>query len=171
MKGHTHIIIGATAALVAYRAGWLPVSGWAMAAACVGANVVGSLLPDIDSDESVIRQATGTARHNGCLGRLASFVIGVGTGGHRAATHSLIALGVMVAEAIWFGQPWAWAAAIGYVAHVAADMLTKSGVPLLWPMNDWRMHLMPPGLRITTGSFIEYLCAVALVAAIARFAL
>lgn len=45
-----------------------------------------------------------------------------------------------------------WGFAIGYLAHLlAGDILTKEGVPLLWPANKTRFHVA----SFTTGQFFE----------------
>jgi len=44
---------------------------------------------------------------------------------------------------------------VGFVAHVCADMLTKEGVPLLFPL-PFKIGFPPiKALRITTGKFVE----------------
>ncbi len=44
---------------------------------------------------------------------------------------------------------------IGFVSHIAADMLTKDGVPLLFPLQ-FKIGFPPfEHLRITTGKFME----------------
>jgi len=132
----------------------------------LGAASIGALLPDVDSDESAIRQATHTARSNGCLGRLLSPGISAITGGHRNFTHSLAAWAIFTVLALMGAIQFrvlsiAVALSIGYLAHLLADALTMHGVPLLWPLN-FDVHLLPRPLRIRTGSFAEYAVIVAL---------
>jgi membrane-bound metal-dependent hydrolase YbcI (DUF457 family) len=44
---------------------------------------------------------------------------------------------------------------IGFIAHICADMLTKEGVPLLFPL-PFKIGFPPfKVLRITTGKFVE----------------
>jgi membrane-bound metal-dependent hydrolase YbcI (DUF457 family) len=92
MKGVSHVLVGLMSVaafdllvrpLATSLVGLVPVAGVAL---------VASLLPDIDSDESSIRQATGTARHSGVVGRIVSFMLRI-FGGHRAITHSPSGLG------------------------------------------------------------------------------
>lgn len=45
----------------------------------------------------------------------------------------------------------------GYGSHLIADMVTLSGLPILWPLYGEPLHLLPRGLRITTGGCIEWL--------------
>lgn len=51
---------------------------------------------------------------------------------------------------------WAPAAALilGYASHLLGDAATKSGLRLLYP-REVLFHLLPPRLRLTTGSFAE----------------
>ena len=55
------------------------------------------------------------------------------------------------------GSTWAQvAAAIGTATHVAGDMLTDCGCPLLWPATMREFHLLPGPLRFTTGKLAEH---------------
>lgn len=44
-----------------------------------------------------------------------------------------------------------WGFAVGYLAHIAGDMLTKEGCPLAWPVSKFRVRFA----SITTGHFTE----------------
>ncbi|AFI90224.1 metal-dependent hydrolase [Pectobacterium parmentieri] len=111
-----------------------------------------ALLPDIDHPKSVLGQrlkwlSTPIAR----------------LFGHRGFTHSLLA----IATGIFFIQtrlPPSWpiptdayhAMIVGYLSHILADMLTPSGVPLLWPCR-WRFRL--PILNSQKSNQLErFLC-------------
>jgi membrane-bound metal-dependent hydrolase YbcI (DUF457 family) len=87
--------------------------------------------------------------------------------GHRGITHSLLALGSLVALGELPLFPWHWLhlgllIGWGYASHLLADALTKQGVPLLWPLD--RRFGFPPfrPLRLTTGTFTEYALVAAL---------
>jgi inner membrane protein len=149
MKGTTHALLGVTA-LVGWQ-GWIPLPpdlprlGLALVAAGVGA-----LLPDLDSDESLIRHQTHTARSDGPQGWLVSWIMP----SHRGITHSgLMAAAICGLSWLW-PHYWLTALAIGYVSHIVADMLTRQGVPVLWPVH-WRLSLLP----LTTGGTGEALIA------------
>ena len=76
--------------------------------------------------------------------------------GHRGLLHSLLGLvltGLIVGIPIALNlEPEAAIALLlGYASHLALDGVTKSGIPLWFP-NRRRVHLLPPKLRITTGS-------------------
>ncbi|HYD99937.1 MAG TPA: metal-dependent hydrolase, partial [Alphaproteobacteria bacterium] len=85
--------------------------------------------------------------------------------GHRGVTHSLLAIAACVAALWFYGLSAALVAplAIGYLSHLAADALTPSGVPLLWPVK--RRYTFP--LTVPTGSLWEYLIVGALALAAA----
>lgn len=111
-----------------------------------------ALLPDIDHPKSVLGQR---------LKWLSSPIARLF--GHRGFTHSLLA----IAAGIFFIQthlPPDWpiptdayhAMIVGYLSHILADMLTPSGVPLLWPCR-WRFRL--PILNSQKGNQLErFLC-------------
>ncbi|MCG8155290.1 metal-dependent hydrolase [Brenneria goodwinii] len=95
-----------------------------------------SLLPDIDHPKSLLGQ------------RLKWISAPIARAfGHRGFTHSLLA----IVAGVFFIQtrlPSDWllptdayhAMIVGYLSHIAADLLTSSGVPLLWPCR-WRFRL------------------------------
>lgn len=151
MKGSTHALLGVVG-LVGLQ-GWIPLPpdlprlGIALVSAGIGA-----LLPDLDADESLIRHETHTARSDGPLGWLVSWLMP----SHRGVTHSGLAALAVVGLAWLWPHYWLTALAIGYVSHIVADMLTRQGVPVLWPIH-WRLSLSP----ITTGGSAESLIALA----------
>ncbi len=93
--------------------------------------------------------------------------------GHRGAMHSLtLAVGVAVgatmgaltldaiAEANWAFRVPALvgpAMGVGYITHLITDAMTKTGVPLLWPLSSERIRLLPKGLSAKTGGVIDWL--------------
>jgi membrane-bound metal-dependent hydrolase YbcI (DUF457 family) len=120
MQGHSHIVVGASAAVIcnsfihfAYPALSIPFG------IVVLANVIGSLGPDIDADESRIRHMTGTARSDGCMGKLVSILMPH----HRGWIHSPVLACLFFAFAMWLGWDWVLAASIGWASHILADNL------------------------------------------------
>ena len=113
----------------------------------LGAAILGSLLPDIDSP-------------NSSVGRLLPFVsIPIERRwGHRTITHCLLAVGVLsvLSSPLVFYRATLYAALlIGYLSHLLADCGTKSGVPLFHPHPA---QCVLPGnsrYRVTTGSLAE----------------
>ena len=161
MQGHTHALIGLTTVAVInhlapfmqpHMHGEIPTG----AAVCAGAAILGALLPDVDAEESSIKGAMGVV---GTVASASLRLVGVS---HRGLTHyGITTFLVLVASwmlGTWLGFPDVGLAfGLGYLSHVViADAMTKHGVPLLWPYPG-NFHLLPKGLRITTGGMVEKL--------------
>jgi len=78
--------------------------------------------------------------------------------GHRTYTHSLLAVGffALLTTLSWlipekFVFYLLLGHLFGYIFHLIADMMTVSGVPLLWFFNNKKFHVLPTFLRIVTG--------------------
>ncbi len=74
--------------------------------------------------------------------------------GHRGITHSAVAVAALVGAADAYGGYHrgrsSSALAVGYLSHLAADMLTPRGLRLAWPLRrTWGWPLC------TTGSAAE----------------
>jgi inner membrane protein len=109
--------------------------------------VLGSLLPDLDTPKSAIGRL---------LRPLAVWL--ERKYGHRQATHSLMALGLLAlvsAPLINLNKFWWLAVLSGYLSHLIVDSTNKSGVPLFFP-NPIRA-VMPKAVkyRIACGSKAE----------------
>lgn len=127
--------------------------------------VIGSLLPDIDHPESKIAYQAGLARGRGPLTDVAGFGLRALMGGHRGFTHSALVASLIAIAGLLILQPAGAAAigfALGYLSHIAADMLTKEGVRLWWPFSRREVGIGPRALRFRTGSLIEYAIVAAL---------
>ncbi len=153
----------------------IPTAGPGIAVAMVAA-----LLPDIDEPQSLIANAPtaiknrlgkgrrgidrGARQSTGILLTAAQWIatgfamiIRVLAGGHRGATHMLLitaALGAgafFLGAAIGFPSLWLWFTA-GYLSHLLLDMLTPSGLELLWPLWRRNLRLLPRPIAITTGT-------------------
>lgn len=136
MMAGSHMVVGAALWAVTAKAGGLsPAEPQALAAA-----VLGSLLPDIDHPNS------WAGRKLRPISVPLSLLVG-----HRGITHSLLAVIGGIALLAAMGGNWVAAPIIiGYLSHLAADSLTPSGVPLLWP---WKRRFT---LNLCqTGSFTE----------------
>jgi membrane-bound metal-dependent hydrolase YbcI (DUF457 family) len=83
-------------------------------------------------------------------------------GGHHGDAAGIALAGL----AVWKGwdlaliTPWAipvlgLCAALGMLAHIAGDELTHSGCPVWYPFSRADHHLLPHGLRFTTGKAAE----------------
>ena len=102
--------------------------GWPL----LGLGALFSVLPDLDTPRS-------------WLGRLFPFSAKLNSKvGHRTATHSLLFLGLS-----YIAGP---AAFLGALSHIVLDLLTPSGVQLLWPQNTSYVILGGP---VRTGGKLE----------------
>lgn len=146
MMAVSHVAVGAALWAVTAKVGGVnPADPQALTAAALGA-----LLPDIDHPGS------WAGRKLRFISIPLSMVVG-----HRGVTHSALAVIGCLAVLIAMGLGWTAAPiAVGYLSHLAADALTPSGVPLLWP-NRQRFSLN----LCKTGSVVEILLVAALVAA------
>lgn len=75
-------------------------------------------------------------------------------GGHFADVLAITAAGAVCVTG-WHLALIPLAAAIGTSAHIAGDMLTRCGCPLLWPATMREFHLTPRFMRFTTGKAAE----------------
>jgi membrane-bound metal-dependent hydrolase YbcI (DUF457 family) len=196
MKGRNHFIVGAAALLLAEgAAGFIQphtVAGYRVdtsfvVAAATGLAALSALLADLDLASSDIAYETGTARGEGCLTGLLFGLLRRLMGGHRALTHSLWAAAACVAvlglqlgtlqaaghtfPLIWPGLLGGWsdigtAFTLGYVSHIAADMLTREGVKFWYPLSRAEVGFGPRALRFDTGTIAEYAWVVALIVAV-----
>jgi membrane-bound metal-dependent hydrolase YbcI (DUF457 family) len=142
----------------------------------------GSLLPDIDHPDSSLanEKVIGVP-----IFLPFAWVIGK-VFGHRGVTHSLLAVAALIAlgkvsqlswdvaglewlrvagEAlrfVWDDLGIGWLIVWGYAWHLIADAMTRSGIPLFWPLTS-RFGIPPlRALRFTTDTWPEYLVVVAL---------
>ncbi len=93
------------------------------------------------------------------VSRTLSWLVRLVAGGHREGSHWLPVWAVLSAVAYAVTAPLLgpWAAVgfcAGYLSHLAGDGCTRAGIPLV-PYTTARLHLLPPLLRIRTGSVGE----------------
>ena len=179
MRHGTHELIGVSVALAGAKALDAPpveTAGVAVAA------FYGSWLPDIDRLGSRVHRRSQPERRSlvaglvGLVARLPALAFAV-IARHRGVSHSLVGasfaglLAALVAAPAGPAVSTVVATGVlaGYVAHLAADGLTPSGVPLFTPLSRRRVWLVPRPWRIPTGSWREGL--VALLAALTLVAL
>src|SRR3989344_1716922 len=123
------------------------------------ANVIGSLLPDIDQATNRLWDMLPAGNE---VGRnLRGFFMH-----HRTITHSVLGAFIAYKFFAWFLPQLLngksidvslvyWSLMIGYIAHLAADLFTKEGLPLLFPLQ-WKFGIPPiKSLRVTTGNWVE----------------
>src|SRR5919202_3743680 len=104
------------------------------------------------------------------VSRTLSWLVRLVAGGHREGSHCLPVWAVLsaVAYAVTVPLLGPWAAVgfcAGYLSHLAADGCTRAGIPLV-PYTAVRLHLLPPLLRIRTGSAGEAVFTVTYIVAL-----
>jgi len=121
---------------------------------------VAALLPDLDSYNSIATKCLGPLGHPVCFGlRWAS--VRLGGNAHRGLTHTVaawLAVSILVTLLVGMTSPFWWIAlaiSLGYLTHLAGDIGTIRGLPLLWPYQGWRDIRMP--LRFKAGGQFENL--------------
>ncbi len=148
MMARSHVVVGLASWIAAAPALHLPVVD-PLALVIV---VLGSLLPDIDHPKSWVGQRT----------RPVSTAVASALG-HRGVTHSAIAAVSLTVLLLHAGYARGAVAAltVGYLSHLAADMLTPRGLRLAWPFpGTWSLPLC------RTGSATENLIVLLLIAGI-----
>ncbi len=153
--GRGHLASGVlTGALVSAVADLDP----ARAVVFTGITTVCALLPDVDHPDATL------PRYLGWPGRVAAWTIGR-IFGHRGLTHSVLGIGLLSAGLAFVpGLPAfvIWAILLGCVTHVLGDMLTISGVPLFWPLDQrFRIGWMRTGSFFETAILTPFLIACA----------
>lgn len=146
MLGHTHAVIGLTVGMVAAQSAGLPPMQ-VLFIGCV--SVLGALVPDIDHPASTIRRRLGVGGH------VAFFWLG-----HRGITHTLMMLAAVSAATLYFlPSNVAFAFIFGYASHLLADVLTKSGVPLAYPLTNYRYSLRLMRTGGLAEALVWFICA------------
>lgn len=195
MTGRQHAEIGIATAVpagVALGTGWLPgpelaplwlagaggpAAGLLVMLLMVGGGLVGSLLPDLDTDRSLLEAAPLAVLRRvrrrgwwplwltlapvllpaGALLALVNWLVMLLTD-HRGTTHGLTAL-VLVTAGGWALTGWAVGPALaiglglGYAGHLAADALTPAGIELAAPWSRRRWYLLPRPFRFSGATW------------------
>ena len=133
MMVRSHVVVGVAAWLAAAPLLHLPqLDPGALVLA-----VAGALLPDVDHPQSWVGRRT----------RPVSTIVAA-TLGHRGVTHSAVAVVALIALLAEAGSRriTADALAVGYLSHLAADLLTPRGLRLAWPLRrTWALPLCRSG--------------------------
>ncbi|PIJ51857.1 metal-dependent hydrolase [Erwinia sp. OLTSP20] len=155
MTAEGHLVVALASVIFAKRAALTPVLAQGDWWHLLPAALLSGLLPDIDHPHSFLGQRLWWISRP--VARLF---------GHRGFTHSLLAVAGAIVL-LWLQPPCSQVPAdvlqgmvIGYLSHLAADMLTPAGVPLLWPCR-WRFCL--PLLNSRHGNQRERGLGIALV--------
>lgn len=126
--------------------------------AVIGSNI-GALVPDLDDAGNRLWDFLPIGDMAGKVFRKIFYK-------HRTVSHSLLGLFLFYKFLEWLlprvlnpnfinPQIILISVMIGYISHLASDLITKEGLPLLFPL---RMNFgIPPisSLRVTTGSWVE----------------
>ena len=89
---------------------------------------------------------------------------------HRTYTHTLYAA-LLASLPLIFDLRLFITALSAYLSHLFADMLTLSGVMLLYPFKETTYHFLPAAWRIKTGSNSELMLLTAVIILIASFSM
>lgn len=115
----------------------------------VGAAILGSQIPDIDTTSSAIGKL---------LFPIARFI--EDRFPHRSLTHSfLFTLGIAIASIpiyLYVNPKIALALPLGHLLAILSDTFTKQGVQLLYPSPVWCITGSNPNARLSTGSTGEF---------------
>lgn len=149
MMARSHVIIGVATWLAAAPILHLP----PFDPIDLGAVVVGSLLPDVDHPGSWVGRRI----------RPVSTAIAA-TFSHRGITHSAIAvigLTLLLLNA-GYRRGGVSALAVGYLSHLAADMLTPRGLRLAWPLRGtWALPLCRTDSGMESVIVLAIMCGTA----------
>lgn len=144
-KSHTMMALIAVSPLASYAPQWaLPY--------IIGGALLGSLFPDLDEPQSTIGRSAF----------IVSLLLSLFTK-HRGITHTVVVILLYIIVSIlmfiFIPKPWmVWAAVafvVGNIMHIMGDMLTFSGVEILYPMIIKKFYLLPESLRFRTGGSLE----------------
>jgi inner membrane protein len=133
MVARSHVLIGLAGWLVAAPGLHLP----PLDAVSLGLAAGGALLPDLDHPKSWVGRRTRP------LSTLLAAVLG-----HRGLTHSALAVFALAALLAHAGsrRGVVWPVVVGYMSHLAADLLTARGLRLAWPLRrHWGVPLCRTG--------------------------
>lgn len=156
MLGKTHLAVGLAVPLAAHALAVSPLPPAWPAWAGLG---LGALAPDIDGEGSICYLGNFLPGHLAprllvkalnWLGTTISSLIR-SIFGHRAALHAPLWPGLIMGAGWYYGYPLLLWFGAGCALHLAADMLTRAGIPLLWPMIKKDFSLLP----LKTGSWLE----------------
>jgi len=133
MMAGSHIALGAAAWFVVAPRFGMPV----LEPVSLGLAVFGALLPDIDHPKSWIGKRVWPVS-----------AVFARAFGHRGLSHSLLAIAACLALLLSPLLPVRFSAplVVGYLSHLAADLLTPAGLRLAWPMKGtWALPLCRTG--------------------------
>jgi len=159
MTGRTHDLAAFTLLNLIFISIPTPTMTVATVVAGLGGCFIGGLFPDIDQPTADLYRRLPAGN---VFGRMIAPVLG----SHRFISHSFLggfAIGYVMNKflekvgtivLVDMHVVW-WTFMIGFVSHIFMDMLTKEGVPLLFPFG-WRFGIPPIAkFRVKTGGLWE----------------
>lgn len=168
MKGVSHAIIGASLTFAAFQQ--LHISYGAVPLA---ASLVGSVLPDIDEDDSTINSFVPLHYKkliyliSSCLMLYHAYktrdiklllpaivVLLIYISSHRGFTHSVLSVIVFSLPVVGYRHTFV-AFIISYAVHLLCDMVNVKGLQLLWPMPVRFRLPVRFSMKSTAGRLIE----------------
>lgn len=110
--------------------------------------LIGSVLPDVDSEHSLINSQIPI------LPKIWTLFIK-----HRGIFHSLF-MAVFLGGAVWYfiNKTYGFALFAGYLSHILIDGFTRSGVNLLHPISQFKLEG-----PVETGKIAEHVILVILI--------
>jgi inner membrane protein len=159
MTGRTHDLAAFTALSFIMATNPLPSMTLGTAIVAFSANMIGGLAPDID-------QPTADLWRRIPAGSIVGRIIYPILGGHRFISHSILGVFIFGFVVKYFLQAASgvlvvdrdivWTSfMIGFISHLFVDMLTRDGVPWLFPIPI-KLGIPPfRALRIKTGGMVE----------------
>lgn len=159
MTGKTHLSFGLATGVAS--AALLEPNSTILGLGVIGCTVLGSLIPDIDQSSSKLGKKVKP------ISKITNKMFG-----HRGFIHSPACLFItylIVTMLLNYYNLETYKVlligyVIGYAGHLFLDMLTKGGIPLLYPFNRKKIHLT----NVKTGgkgekALFVFACVVALV--------
>lgn len=159
MTGRTHDLAALTTITCFIALQPLTPITLATAVSAVSANLIGAAAPDLD-------QPTGKLWRKIPAGTLLGRILHPFFGAHRSISHSFLGVGIFgfvawqvliyMSAFLLVDIQTVWLSfMLGLLSHLFADLFTKQGLPLLFPVPV--KFGIPPirALRITTGKIVE----------------
>ncbi len=148
MTGRTHDLAAFTLLNLIFISIPTPTMTIATLVAGLGGCFIGGLFPDIDQPTADLYRRLPAGN---VFGRMVAPILG----SHRFISHSFLGIFVIGYVMNKFLEKVGRTFMIGFVSHIFMDMLTKEGVPLMFPFG-WRFGIPPIAkFRVKTGGLWE----------------
>jgi len=165
MLAPTHVVLALASVVLEER-----LTGLAPSLAALPVIVLGSLAPDIDNGGAIVRLSRWLRPFIGMtlawaieLPLMAISQVLRKVFGHRGFMHTPVCCALLFAAGSIMESDCMIHFAWGYATHIAADLCTVSGVPLMGPFISKRVSILP----IRTGSSGELLVVGTILAVLA----